>query len=66
MEPIQIQNSPEAPELTILMPCLNEEANLPDAIRSARKFLTDNQVLGEILIVDNGDLPRLPGAWTPV
>ena len=58
MEPIQIQNSPEAPELTILMPCLNEEANLPDAIRSARKFLTDNQVLGEILIVDNGSTDR--------
>ncbi len=58
MEPIQIQNSPEAPELTILMPCLNEEANLPDAIRSDRKFLTDNQVLGEILIVDNGSTDR--------
>ena len=56
METIEIQTNPEAeaPELTILMPCLDEEANLPDAIHAAQKFLTDHQVTGEILIADNG------------
>ena len=42
------------PELTILMPCLNEEANIENSIYSALYFLRENNVYGEILIVDNG------------
>lgn len=41
------------PELTILMPCLNEEENIAYAIRSAMKFLNENKIHGEILIADN-------------
>ncbi len=41
-------------ELTILMPCLNEEANIENSIKSAFLFLKSNQVTGEVLIVDNG------------
>ena len=41
-------------ELTILMPCLNEEETLEICIKKAKKFLKTNKVNGEILIADNG------------
>ncbi len=41
-------------ELTILMPCLNEAETLQVCIRNARRFLSENQVEGEVLIADNG------------
>ncbi len=44
---------PQNIELTILMPCLNEEANIGYAIKSAKRFLKDKHVSGEILVVDN-------------
>lgn len=43
-----------SPELTILMPCLNESETLATCIRKARDFLQHNSVDGEILIADNG------------
>jgi glycosyltransferase involved in cell wall biosynthesis len=42
------------PELTILMPCLNEAETLGSCIRKAREFLDRHQVAGEIVIGDNG------------
>jgi hypothetical protein len=42
------------PELTILMPCLNEAATLPACIAKARGFLEQSGVSGEVLIADNG------------
>lgn len=41
-------------ELTILMPCLNEAETVSDCVSKARAFLTRNNVLGEVLIADNG------------
>ena len=41
-------------ELTILMPCLNEERTVVHCIREARQFLIESGVCGEILIADNG------------
>ena len=41
-------------ELTILMPCLNEEKTIGTCIKKAKEFLKENNVKGEILIVDNG------------
>lgn len=42
------------PELTILMPCLNEAETLASCIREARGYLYRHAVSGEILIADNG------------
>ncbi|MDQ6906427.1 MAG: glycosyltransferase family 2 protein [Chloroflexota bacterium] len=41
-------------ELTILMPCLNEAETLALCIETARRFLDQSGVNGEVLIADNG------------
>jgi hypothetical protein len=57
-----------APELTILMPCLNEAETLETCIRKARGFLEAYGVDGEVLVADNGstdgsqDIARTAGA----
>ena len=45
-------------DLTILMPCLNEEAAVGQCIDDARSFLTRYDLDGEILVVDNGSADR--------
>lgn len=40
-------------DLTILFPCLNEEANIINCITSAKEFLKKNNLDGEILVVNN-------------
>ena len=42
------------PELTILMPCLNEAETLAKCITKAQAWLDNHGVQGEILIADNG------------
>ncbi|MES2632588.1 MAG: glycosyltransferase family 2 protein [Pseudomonadota bacterium] len=43
-----------APELTILMPCLNEARTVVQCIRAARSFFESRSIAGEVLIADNG------------
>jgi glycosyltransferase involved in cell wall biosynthesis len=56
------------PEVTIIMPCLNEAETLADCIATAQRGLAEAGVDGEILITDNGstggsqDIARRPGA----
>ena len=45
-------------ELTILMPCLNEEETIAICIRKALRFLSENRIDGEVLISDNGSTDR--------
>ena len=40
-------------ELTILMPCLNEEKTIGYCIDEAMRFLIENNIDGEILVADN-------------
>ena len=44
----------EKVELTILMPCLNEAETLEICINKASRFLSNHNIVGEILIADNG------------
>ena len=46
--------TPEALELTILMPCLNEAETIEVCVRKAMGFLARSGVAGEVLIADNG------------
>jgi len=41
-------------ELTILMPCLNEAKTLGICIEKAKKCMQENNIVGEIVIGDNG------------
>jgi glycosyltransferase involved in cell wall biosynthesis len=42
------------PELTILMPCLDEAATVARCVRRAREFLARAGIDGEVLVADNG------------
>jgi glycosyltransferase involved in cell wall biosynthesis len=43
-----------SPELTILMPCLNEARTLTGCIAKAQRFLEQYGISGEVLVADNG------------
>ena len=43
-----------SPELTVLMPCLNEAKTVHSCIRAARRFMEEAGVQGEVLVADNG------------
>jgi glycosyltransferase involved in cell wall biosynthesis len=42
------------PELSIVMPCLNENRTLAACIKKAQLFLKEHDVSGEVIIADNG------------
>ncbi|HYM93869.1 MAG TPA: glycosyltransferase [Chitinophagaceae bacterium] len=42
------------PELSILIPCLNEAASIGACLEKATSFLSTNNIDGEIIVVDNG------------
>lgn len=41
-------------ELTILIPCLNEEGTIEECINNAMMYLNQSKIAGEVLVVDNG------------
>jgi glycosyltransferase involved in cell wall biosynthesis len=49
-----------APELTVLMPCLNEARTLRECIEAAQSFFRTAGVHGEVLIADNGSTDGSP------
>jgi len=48
------QNQSVQPELSILMPCLNEVRTLAACIKKAQHFLKQHGVSGEVIVADNG------------
>src|SRR6185369_11593270 len=42
------------PEVSIVMPCLNEAETLGICIEKAQRWLDDNGVVGEVIVADNG------------
>src|SRR5882762_5288539 len=45
-------------ELTILLPCLNEEETISDCISKARASLERAGISGEVVVADNGSIDR--------
>ena len=41
-------------EVSIIMPCLNEAETLETCIKKAQRFITENDLAGEVIIADNG------------
>ena len=42
------------PEVSIIMPCLNEAETLAACIDKARRALNEQKTVGEIIVADNG------------
>ena len=42
------------PEVSIIMPCLNEAETIAACIKKAQTFFTTHEIDGEIIIGDNG------------
>src|SRR5882724_5433976 len=42
------------PELSVVMPCLNERRTLAACIRKAQFFLKEHGIAGEVIVADNG------------
>ena len=40
-------------DLSVVMPCLNEEKTVGNCIREAQKYIKENGLTGEIIVVDN-------------
>ncbi|MEK6786089.1 MAG: glycosyltransferase family 2 protein [Nitrospirota bacterium] len=50
----EVEKLPSAPELSIVMPCLNEAETIGTCIQKAQTFLNQHHVAGEIVVADNG------------
>jgi hypothetical protein len=50
-----------APELSILMPCLNEAETLAVCIRKAQGAFERSGIRGEVVIADNGSIRQMAG-----
>jgi glycosyltransferase involved in cell wall biosynthesis len=48
------------PELSIVMPCLDEAESLASCIDKAHRFLRESRVHGEIIVADNGSTDGSP------
>jgi glycosyltransferase involved in cell wall biosynthesis len=42
------------PELSVVMPCLNEAATVAKCVERAVRFLEENDIAGEVIVGDNG------------
>ncbi len=45
-------------ELSVVIPCLNEEDTLAECIRKAQQALLEGSVVGEVIVADNGSTDR--------
>ena len=48
------QGSSGTPEVSVVIPCLNEEASIGRVVEEARAALDAAQLVGEVIVVDNG------------
>jgi glycosyltransferase involved in cell wall biosynthesis len=52
------QLSPHPPELSLVLPCLNEAATVGLCVRQVIKTLANHSISGEIIVADNGSTDR--------
>src|SRR6185369_7136697 len=51
---MQPETQPESIEVSVVIPCLNEEDTFGSCIEKAQRALRENHIAGEILVADNG------------
>ncbi len=49
-----------APELSVVMPCLNEADTLESCVRKARRAMAEHGIRGEVIVADNGSSDGSP------
>src|SRR5215813_4689203 len=54
------EESDAAPEVTVVMPCLNEADTLESCIQKAKQAFWENKIVGEIIVADNGSTDTSP------
>ena len=56
MTPAAMQSKGDSgtPEVSVVMPCLNEADTLSVCIEKAQRALRQNDIAGEIIVADNG------------
>jgi glycosyltransferase involved in cell wall biosynthesis len=60
--------SPSPMRVSVVIPCLNEAETIEECVRTARRVLRENWIIGEVVVVDNGsedgsgELARAAGA----
>ena len=50
----------QEPEVTVVIPCLNEADTLATCIQKAQKSFTNASIIGEVLVADNGSTDGSP------
>ena len=53
-------NTRSCPDLSVLVPCLNEEGNLPELIARLGTTFQRGELTGEVVLVDDGSTD---GTW---
>ncbi|MFM2295737.1 MAG: hypothetical protein RLZZ350_2150, partial [Verrucomicrobiota bacterium] len=51
---LETNNAEATVVLSIVMPCLNEAETLETCVRKALRALTENNIVGEVIVADNG------------
>jgi glycosyltransferase involved in cell wall biosynthesis len=45
--------APDRPLVSVVIPCLNESANIEECVTRARRVLAENNLTGEVIVADN-------------
>jgi glycosyltransferase involved in cell wall biosynthesis len=51
-------SSPNSIELSVVIPCLNEERTIQSCVQAAKTFFETNGIRGEVIVADNGSEDR--------
>jgi hypothetical protein len=49
-------DQPRSPEVSVVMPCLNEADTLASCIKKAQRAFRDHHITGEVIVADNGSI----------
>ncbi len=52
--------SRQAPEVSVVLPCLNEADTVGACVRAAQRAMQENGILGEVIVADNGSSDGSP------